>query len=108
MTLQLIHLCEFHFGAVEGDAQAFGIADPAVLFGFGDAFSEVVDDVLEPVDLGGVGTEKGAAEAGVFVLAACAVGAAAAAQAEFALHEMGFEFVPFGRRLVRGILRWAE
>ena len=60
------------------------------------------------VDLAGIGTEKGAAEACVFVMAICAVCASATAQAEFALHEMGFEFVPFGRRLVRDIRRWAE
>lgn len=71
MGLQFEHLGEFHFGAVERDPQPFGVAEPAVLFGFSDAFFEVVDDVLEPVDLAGIRAEKGTAEAGVFVLAAC-------------------------------------
>ena len=75
VVLQFIHLRELQLGTVESHAQTFDVAEPAVLFGFGDAFFEIVDDVLEPVDLAGIRTEKGAAEACVFVLAACAVGA---------------------------------
>lgn len=41
MGLEFIHLSELDFGAVERDPQSFGVADPAVLFGFGDAFFEV-------------------------------------------------------------------
>ena len=38
VVLQLIHLGKLQFGAVERDPQSFSIAEPALLFGFGDAF----------------------------------------------------------------------
>jgi hypothetical protein len=38
----------FSSGTVQHDAQPCGVTEPAVLFGFGDAFLKVVDDVLEP------------------------------------------------------------
>lgn len=82
MGLQFIHLSELDFGAFERDPQPFGVAEPAVLFGFSDAFFEIVDDVLEPVDLTGIRTEKGTTEACVLVVIACSACPSAAAQAE--------------------------
>jgi len=44
----LVHLGEFRAGAGETDLQAFGFAEPAVRFGFGDAGEQVVADLDEP------------------------------------------------------------
>ena len=42
----LLHLGEFGVGAGEADLEAFGLAVPAVGFGFGDAGDEVVADLF--------------------------------------------------------------
>jgi len=49
---------ELLFRAGEADLQSFDLAEPVVLFGFGDAGVKVGDDLAEPVDLGGVGPEQ--------------------------------------------------
>ena len=62
-----VDLGEFVFGAGEADFEAFGFAEPAFAFGFGDAGGEVVADLGDAGPLGGVGPVQGAAQAGVFV-----------------------------------------
>lgn len=43
-----IHLGELLPGTVEAHAQALRFAEPALRFGFGDAFDEVVADLDQP------------------------------------------------------------
>lgn len=88
--------CEFVAGSLHGDGQLGDLPGPATLLGFDDAFFEVGDDRGQPVELGGVDSEYGAAQAGVFVFAAGAVGAGAAAQFDPAQGEVFFELFPFG------------
>jgi hypothetical protein len=47
-------LGEFVFGGGEADAESFGLAEPALAFGFGDAGGEVVADVDQTLPLVGV------------------------------------------------------
>ena len=75
----LVHLGEFGAGAGEADLQSFGLAEPAVGLGFGDAGDEVVADLDQAVPGGGVGAQQRAAQAAVFVDAGRVVGAAAVA-----------------------------
>ncbi len=91
---RLGHLAELVFSAGKADLQALDLPDPALVVRLGDALLKVQSDLLEPVDLGGVGPEQGAADARVLVLAAGAVGAAAAAEADLAGDEVGFELLP--------------
>jgi len=56
--LNLVHLGEFVLGSGEADFEAFGLAEPAVGFGFGDAVQEVVADLGQPAAFGGVGPEQ--------------------------------------------------
>jgi hypothetical protein len=63
----LVHLGEFGVGAGEADLEAFGLAVPAVGFGFGDAGEEVVADLFEARPGGGIGSQQRAAQAAVFV-----------------------------------------
>ena len=51
----LVHLAEFVAGAGEADFQAFGFAEPALGFGFGDAGDQVVADLDQAGTFGGVG-----------------------------------------------------
>jgi hypothetical protein len=53
----LVHLGEFDTGAGEADREAFGLAEPAVVLGFGDAGDQVVTDLDEPGAFGGVGPQ---------------------------------------------------
>jgi len=59
----LVHLRELGPGAGQAHLQPFGFAEPAVLFGFGDAGDEVVADLHQAGMLAGVGPEKRAAQA---------------------------------------------
>ncbi len=74
---------------------SFGLAEPSVGFGFGDAVQEVVADQGEAVAFGGVGSQQRAAEAAVFVDAGGGVGAAAVADGDLAAFELAEEFGPF-------------
>jgi hypothetical protein len=56
----LVELSELVLGGGEADSQSFGFAEPALLFGFGDASGEVVADLLQPRPLGRVDAEEGA------------------------------------------------
>src|SRR5262249_43507514 len=58
----LVHLGELCLGAGEADLEAFGFAEPAVLFGFGDARGEVVADLDQAGSLVGVGAQQRAAK----------------------------------------------
>jgi len=53
-----VHLREFGAGAGEADLEAFGLTEPAVLFGFGDPCGEVVVDLEQVGTLGGVGAQQ--------------------------------------------------
>ena len=57
----LVHLVEFGAGAGEADLQAFGLAEPAVGLGLGDAGDEVVADLDQAGSGGGVGPQEWAA-----------------------------------------------
>jgi hypothetical protein len=59
----LVHLCELGLGAGEADLQAFGLAEPALGFGFGDAGDEVVADLDQAGSGGGVWAQQRAAQA---------------------------------------------
>jgi hypothetical protein len=54
----LVHLGEFGAGADETDFEAFGLAEPVVLFGFGDAFGQVVADLDQAGSLGGIWSKE--------------------------------------------------
>jgi len=84
---QALHFLELFLCAGEADLQSFNLAEPVVLFGFGDAGVKVGDDLAKPVSLIRVGPEQRASKASVFMVAVGAVGAAAAAEADLALHE---------------------
>jgi len=58
-----VDLGEFVFGAGEADLEAFGFAEPAFAFGFGDPGGQVVADLGDAVPLGGVGPVHGASQA---------------------------------------------
>src|SRR5690242_4854964 len=60
--------------------QAGHLAEPLHLAGFLEPFPGVDLDLDESWQLGGVGSEHGAADAGVFVLTGCSVGSVAGAQ----------------------------
>ena len=70
----LVHLGEFGPGAGEADLEAFGFAEPAVGFGFGDAVDEVVADLFEAGSGCGIGPQQRAAQTAVFVDAGGVVG----------------------------------
>jgi hypothetical protein len=57
----LVHLSEFGAGAGEVDFQPFGLAEPAMGFGFGDAGDEVVTDLDQPFPGGRVRSQEWAA-----------------------------------------------
>ena len=76
----LIHLGELVAGRREADLQPLGFASPAVAGCLLDAGDQVGPDVQEPLALGGVGAQQGAADAGVLVDAGRPVRAAAGAQ----------------------------
>ena len=63
----LVHLGELGLGAGEADLQAFGLAEPALGFGLGDAGDEVVADLHQAGSGGGVGAQQRAAQAAVLV-----------------------------------------
>nr|WP_258017937.1 MULTISPECIES: transposase [Streptomyces] len=65
-----VELGEFLRSPGEADLESFDFAEPAFTFGFGDAGEEVVADLDEPVALGGVGPEHGAANTGFSELGA--------------------------------------
>jgi hypothetical protein len=54
----LTHLSEFVLGPGEADFQAFGLAEPAVGFGLGDAVQQIVADLGQPAAFGRVGPEQ--------------------------------------------------
>src|SRR5499433_3339 len=91
-----VNLGQLVFGAGEADFEAFGFAEPAFSFGFGDAGDEVVADLGDAGPLGGVWPVQGAAQAGVLVDAGGSDGAAAEAGGEFAAFEVAGELFPFG------------
>jgi hypothetical protein len=91
----IVDLCEFVFGCGETDAEPFGFADPAFAFSFGDAGGKVVADVDQTVLLVGVDPQQWAADAAVFMDAACSVCSSAVAEGEATALEMSEEFVPF-------------
>jgi len=59
----LVHLGELEFGGGLGDTQTLDVAEPAVFFGLGDAIFEVFDDLMQAVDLCGVGAKQGTSHA---------------------------------------------
>src|SRR5690348_17284672 len=91
-----VDLGELVFGAGEAGFEAFGFAEPACLFGFGDAGDEVVADLGDAGALSGVWPVRGAAQAGVLVDAGGAEGSAAEAGGDFAALEVAEEFLRFG------------
>jgi hypothetical protein len=81
---QAFHFLEHFLCAGEAGLQSFDLAEPVVLFGFGDAGVKVGDDLSKPVSLIRVGPEQRASQASVFVVAIGSVGAAAAAEGPYA------------------------
>lgn len=77
----LVDLGEFGAGAGETDFQSFGLAEPAVCFGFGDAVQQVGADLDQAVSSCRVWPQEWAAQATVFVDAGRVVGAAAGRRA---------------------------
>ncbi|WP_200841591.1 hypothetical protein [Actinomadura sp. K4S16] len=53
-----LDLGELVLGAGEADHQALDFAEPALLFGFGDAVVQVGADLFQPTALGGVRPQK--------------------------------------------------
>src|SRR5712692_9292912 len=84
----------------EGDLNAFELAEPAVLSGFGDPCGQAVADEDQAGPLGGVDPEQGASFAGHLVDAAGPVGAAAVTEGDLAALEGGPGTPPIR-------LRWA-
>src|SRR5664279_779026 len=80
----LVHLGELASGAGQADLEAFGLADPVVLLGFGDACGQVLADLDQTWPLGWVGAQQRAAKAGVFMDAGSLVGAPAVTQGHLA------------------------
>ena len=60
----------------------------------GESGEQVGVDLGQPLELVGVGSEQRAAQAGVFVLAGCGVGASADPEFDFAFLGVGEELVP--------------
>ena len=89
-----VDLGEVVFSAGEADFQAFGFAEPAFAFGFGDAGGQVVADLGDAGSLGGVWPVHGASQA-VLVAARGAECPAAGAGGDFAAFEVAEEFGPF-------------
>ena len=56
----LVHLGEFGVRAGEADFEALGLAEPAVVFGLGDAGEQVFADLGEPLPLGRIGSQQAA------------------------------------------------
>ena len=75
--------------------QAGDFTEPAVEFGFFDAFGEVRDDFNDAFTLFGVDSQHWASDAGVFMLTGRSIGSAAGAQFEFAFVEVLAELGPF-------------
>lgn len=88
------HRCELLVGGADADFESFDLAVPALLMGLSEAGVQVGEDLLEAVLLGWVGSEHGAADARVFVLAGGAVGAAADSELDLASLEVAHEVVP--------------
>jgi hypothetical protein len=86
-----VDLGELVFGSGEADLEAFGFAEPAFAFGFGDAGGEVAGDLGDAAALGGVGPVQGASQAAVFVDAGGGERAAAGAGGDFAAFEVAEE-----------------
>ena len=54
----LVHLGEFGLGTGQAHLEAFGFAEPAVLFGLGDARGQVAADLHQVGSLSGVGAQQ--------------------------------------------------
>jgi hypothetical protein len=78
----------------KGEVDAFQLAEPTLGLGAGPPGEQVDLQFLEPGQHLGVDAQHRAADAGVFVLAGGAVGAAAGAQFDLALVEVLLELVP--------------
>jgi len=90
-----VELGDLVVGSGETDLQAFDFTEPAFSFCLSDPRVEVVADLDEPVSLGGVGPEHGAAHAGVFVDARGTERAGAGAGRDLASLEVAEELLPF-------------
>lgn len=80
----MIQIRQLRLGSVEADLEPLDLAEPALGHGLLDTFAEVVRDLNKAMPLGWINTQHGASNAGVFVLAGGAVGAAARAELELA------------------------
>jgi hypothetical protein len=87
----LVHLGELVPGAGQADFQSFGLAEPVMVFGFGDAVGQVAADLGEAGPLGGVGAQQ---RAGVLVDARGVIGTAAVAEGDLAALEVAEELGP--------------
>lgn len=74
MVFERSGVCQLGAGGVEADLEALEFAVPAAVGGFGDPDGEVVDDLDQASALFRVDAEHGASNAGVLVVAECAVG----------------------------------
>ncbi|NJP98791.1 hypothetical protein HCN51_56830 [Nonomuraea sp. FMUSA5-5] len=92
----VVEVGELGLGSGQADVQAFGLTQPTLALGFGDARQEIAADLLKPWSLGGVNAEERASDAAVLMLAAGAVGAAAVAQGDLAPFEVAEKLIPFG------------
>jgi hypothetical protein len=92
---ELIELGEFGGRGGEADVEAFDLAEPVLLLGFGDSVAEVVADLDEARPLRRIGSKEGTAKAAVFVNAVGSIGATAVAKRDSAALEVAEELLPF-------------
>ena len=108
LPVSSIELAELLLGANQADLKTFDLAQPALLLCLSNAVDEVVADLDQRAALGGIGAEKGAADAGVFVDAGGVVGAGAGADGESAAFEVAEEVFPFRVGGGEVLLGWAQ
>lgn len=102
-----------HFGSFaaherQGEVDPFDFAEPVLGVGAVSSLEKAGFDVVEAWQHFGVDVEHGAADAGVFVAAWGGVGAATAAEFDFAFVEVCFEFCPVVVGDGRIFLWWAQ
>src|SRR6516164_394052 len=90
-----VDLGELVLGAGEANFEAFGFAEPAFAFGFGDPGGQAVTDLGDACALGGVGPVHAAPQTAVLVNAGGSEGASAGAGGDLSQLEVAEEFFPF-------------
>ena len=102
----VVDLSELGLRSGEADAQPLNLTEPALAFGLGDAFDEVVADVDQTGPLVGVRPEHRAADAGVLVDAGSGERPGAGPDGDLALLEVAEEARSILHRWGPGTHRW--